>query len=112
MRGHSYGDIFFCYGITDWSCQRLSFGAVVKSRGVMSRKHASPQLWLQTEEKGYILDSILTWEVKTSASSGQDATQYLCCIAELQGCYGWVVLIGLGVKATGMGVHNEDTVIL
>lgn len=62
--------------------------------------------------KRFISSFILTWEVKASASSGQDATQRLCCITPLQGCYGWVVLIGLGVKETGMWVHKQDTVIL
>lgn len=30
----------------------------------------------------------------------------------LQGCYGWAVSIGPGGRATGLGVHNRDIVIL
>lgn len=32
--------------------------------------------------------------------------------ATLEGCYGWIVLIGLGETATDMGVHSKDYVIL
>lgn len=54
--------------------------------------------------KRCISTTISTSEVTASASMGQHAT--------LEGCYGWIVLIGLGVTATDMGVHSKDYVIL
>lgn len=106
--GMKWMSIHFKILVFKSSCHCMCFkrkGANVELRCVVSR-----ELWLETE--GLISSSILTWEVKTSASSGHDATQSLCCITTLQGCYGWVVLIGLRVKETGMGVHKQDTVIL
>lgn len=69
-------------------------------------------LWLYSEEKWFISASVLTCEVKTSASLVQHASLCLSCITMAKGWYGWTVLIRLGVKACSMGIHSQDAVIV